>query len=102
MNTRKLVAASLTTLMIVAGNAAAAEAQAPFPSSAREVGGHWTGKIGRDTTPGMDLAVFPSAAQEFSSLADAGFTPPKKAIQARSRDGDVFPSAGIEISGRAL
>ncbi len=99
MNTRKLVASSLTALMIVAGNAVAAE-QAPFPSSAHEVGGHWTGKAGRASTPGNDLAVYPSAGKEFSSIAiDGGFQSGNVARQA-SPAGHMtaFPSAGREFS----
>lgn len=110
MNTRKLVASSLTALMIVAGNAVAEEqAPAPFPSSAREVGGHWSGKVGRDSTPGMDIAIYPTAGREFSSLSNVAW--PGRDAQYSVRTGGkfvgtsmreyksaVFPSAAREFS----
>lgn len=101
MNTRKLVAYSLTALMIVAGNAVAEE-QAPFPSSAHEVGGHWTGKVGRDSTPGKDVAIFPSAAVEFSSVGEVNMAAKAARLTKRTIDTSPFPSASIEISGGTI
>lgn len=97
MNTRKLVASSLTALMIVAGNAVAAE-QAPFPSSAHEVGGHWTGKVGRDSTPGKDIGIFPSAAVEFSSVGDVRMAARPARSATRASQASPFPSAASEFS----
>lgn len=101
MNTRNLVAASIAALMMIAGSAVAAD-NPPFPSQAIEVGGHWTGKVGRDSTPGMDVAVFPSAAVEFSGLADAVMTTRPAQMTMRANQTSPFPSAAIEVSGRAL
>lgn len=108
MNTRKIVISSLAALMIVAGNAVAAE-QSPFPSSAREVGGHWTGQVGHAGTSSSSIAVFPSAAREFSSLSNEAWpgrdreyhvdtTRMTDSYSVSGHGVAVFPSAAREFS----
>lgn len=102
MNTRTLIASSITALMIFSGNAIAHEERPPFPSSAFEVGGHWTGKVGRDSVPGTGRGVFPSGGRS-TVRAQLPAAPTRSTPDRMSgQGGSSFPSAGIEISGRTI
>jgi len=97
MLNRKIATAIAATFALIAGTAAAAD-HSSIPSQAIEVGGHWTGKVGRDSTPGRDLTAFPSAAIEFSSIGtDNRMT---NVAMNRVTSGYVvaFPSAAREFS----